>query len=79
MTALSRRLDRLEQISGVGFTAIIVRGGLPGDRENDFAASGEMNWARQDGESASEFRTRAKTAARAVGAKTIIFGGFPNG
>jgi len=78
MTALSRRLDRLEQISGTGsgFTAIIVRGGLVGNRENDFAVSGEMNWTRQDGESVTDFQTRAKTAARAVGAKTIVFGGL---
>jgi hypothetical protein len=80
MSALSRRIDRLEQRSGVGvgFTAIIIRGGLPGNRENDFAGSDELSWARQDNEIPAHFRRRAESEARAAGKPFLFFGGLPN-
>jgi hypothetical protein len=78
MSALNRRLTKLES-GGSGFVAIVVKGGLPGGREDDFANADAMNWTRAAGEDATEFRNRAKAEARAAGVKTLVFGGLKNG
>jgi hypothetical protein len=78
MTALRRRLDRLEQSAGVGsgFTTIIIRGGLSDD-VGDFARAGETGWTRRGAESVAEFRRRAEGEARAAGKKFLVVGGLP--
>jgi hypothetical protein len=60
-----------------GLQIVVIQGGFA-DGERDLAHSPgtDLNWQRWPTETRAEFRDRAIVAARAAGARSIVFGGF---
>lgn len=62
------------------FIEIIIAGGLPDADPCDFARFGEHGAEqieRRSGETESEFRSRARAAAKEAGTAWVTFGGLP--
>jgi hypothetical protein len=79
---LIRRLDALESGRAAGgFQIITVVGGTlsPSDYATSQGAA-PVEWWRQAGEDAEQFRRRAEGEGRAAGLKILLFGGhaLPN-
>jgi hypothetical protein len=56
---------------------VVIRNGFTGgDLEIAHSPGTDLNWLRQPTETRAEFRDRAIVAARAAGARSIVFGGF---
>ncbi len=61
-------------------TVILIHGGLNENACDNHAHAASINraWERRAHESVDQFRQRAEDEADSLGAKLLIFGGFPN-
>ncbi len=75
------RLHRLEAVMNrvrPKLLSIVIVGGLPGDRHENFAQAGDMLWEREANETVADFQRRAREAALSSGQRFIVFGGLPD-
>jgi hypothetical protein len=78
--SLNARLAYAERALAIlrpGLRVITIRGGLTADASGDIATIDGDHLKRLAGETSDGFRARARAAAIAAGARTLIYGGLP--